>query len=85
MRFNGNLELAFIIVKLHRNGKFFVINLCRIWGDTILDADIQDRIMTMKETKGDAEIFRKQTRQRRREECKLDKMQSNERKMIHAW
>jgi hypothetical protein len=26
-----------------------------------LDADIQDRIMTMKETKGDAEIFQKQT------------------------
>jgi hypothetical protein len=71
LRFNGNLELAFInIVKLHRNSKFFIINLCRIWGDT-LDADIQDRIMTMKEPKGDAEIFQKQTCQRRREECKL--------------
>jgi hypothetical protein len=84
LRFNGNLELAFIIVKLHRNGKFFIINLCRIWGDT-LDADIQDRIMTMKETKGDAEIFQKQTCQRRREECKLAIMHSNERKTIHAW
>jgi hypothetical protein len=45
------LNLPLLLFKLHRNGKFFIINLCRIWGDT-LNADIQDRIMTMKETKG---------------------------------
>lgn len=77
------LNLPLLLFKLHRNGKFFIINLCRIWGDT-LNADIQDRIMTMKETKGDAEIFQKQTCQRRREECKLAII-SNERKTIHAW
>jgi hypothetical protein len=45
------LNLPLLLFKLNRNGKFFIINLCRIWGDT-LNADIQDRIMTMKETKG---------------------------------